>query len=84
MKAKKEKALTASLAAVLCAGACAHIPASLEDWAMGKALKVGDCAAKVPKTKEEFAKCMGPNYLRDLGTEACDQAHQLIEELPGD
>ena len=61
---------------------CAHIPRDLEAWATEKALRVGECAAQELITRGDAARCIGPAYLRDLGTEACEQAHALLEELP--
>ena len=62
--------------------ACAHIPADLQAWAADKTLRLGECAAQELLTRGDAKKCIGPNYIRDLGTEACQQAHNLLASLP--
>lgn len=62
--------------------ACAHIPGDLQGWAQDKALRLGECAAKQLVTRGQVKACLGPNYIRDLGTEACEQAHTLLASKP--
>ena len=61
---------------------CAHLPADLQAWALDKSLRVGECAARELTDRGAAKACLGPNFVRDLGTEACEQAHNLLAELP--
>lgn len=61
---------------------CAHLPPDLADWALNKSLRVAECAAGELVTRGDAKACLGPNFIRDLGTEACEQAHTLLESLP--
>lgn len=61
---------------------CAHLPADLQAWALDKSLRVGECAARELTDRGAAKACLGPNFVRDLGTEACEQAHALLEALP--
>ena len=61
---------------------CAHMPADFTSWIVNKGLRVGECAAKQLVTRGEVKACLGPDYIRDLGTEACAQAHELLASRP--
>lgn len=64
--------------------ACAHMPADLGAWAQDKALRVASCAAQELVTRGDARACIGPRFIKDLGTEACEQAHKLLESLPAE
>lgn len=80
MRHRKAHAILALLVAP--AIACAHLPSDLKAWATDKALRLGECAAGELVTRGDAKRCIGPNYIRDLGTEACEQAHTLLASLP--
>ena len=84
MNILKKSQTAALLAALTVSAACAHLPKDLGLWAAGKSLKLAECTAKHPDDRGELKACLGPNYIRDLGTEACERTHGLLESLPAE
>lgn len=63
---------------------CAHLPSNLGGWATEKGLRLASCVAKHPQDRGELKACLGPDYIRDLGTEACGMAHDVLADLPAE
>ena len=78
----KQKTQIALMVLVLPFLACAHLPSNLTEWARNKGVRLGECAVKELLSRGDAKACLGPNYIRDLGTEACGQAHELLSSLP--
>ena len=52
----------------------------LRDFAAEKAVRVAECQAQDPASKEQARACLG-QFARDLGTTACKEGERWMESL---
>lgn len=61
---------------------CASFPQSLRLWEDAKAIRLAACITQKPANREEACRCLGRDYMRDLGDETSAAAHLWLASLP--